>query len=117
MKYMLLIYENEANYAGEAGEKLLQAIIAGHEAFTQELATSGLVWSGSELSPTMTAVTVPKEGEVHDGPFAETREQLGGYYMIDVPDRDAAVAWARKIPLSPGGKIEVRPTGPNCSAD
>ncbi len=111
MKYMLLIYENEANYAGEAGEKLLADIIAKHMALGEELVASGIEWSGSELAPTMTAATVSDEGEVHDGPFAETREQLGGYYMVDVADRDAAIAWARKVPLSPGGKVEVRPTG------
>lgn len=114
MKYLLLIYESEAHYAGEAGEALLGDIIAGHIAFTEELAASGIEWIGSELASTATAVTVSQSGVVHDGPFAETHEQLGGYYMIDVADRDAALAWARKIPLSPGGKVEVRPTGDNC---
>jgi len=111
MKYMLLIYENEAEYAGEAGEKLLADIIAQHMKLGADLAASGIDWSGSELAPTFTAATVGKDGVVHDGPFAETHEQLGGYYMVDVPDREAAIAWARKIPLSPGGKVEVRPTG------
>ena len=114
MKYMLLIYENEANYAGEAGEKLLADILAGHYAFTAELVASGIDMSGSELAPTFTAATVAKDGVVHDGPFAETHEQLGGYYMVDVPDREAAIAWARKIPLSPGGKVEVRAPGEHC---
>jgi len=114
MKYMLLIYENETHYAGEAGETLLADIIAGHHAFTEALIASGVDWSGSELAPTFAAATVAKDGVVHDGPFAETHEQLGGYYMVDVPDREAAIVWARKIPLSPGGKVEVRPTGPNC---
>ena len=114
MKYMLLIYENEANYAGEAGETLVAEIIAGHNAFTEELIASGLDWSGSELAPTFTAATVTKDGVVHDGPFAETHEQLGGFYIVDVPDREAAIAWARKIPLSAGGKVEVRPPGQNC---
>jgi hypothetical protein len=111
MKYMLLIYEKEANYAGEAGEALLADIIAGHMKLGEDLAASGVAWSGSELSPTFTAVTVTRDGVVHDGPFAETHEQMGGFYMVDVGDRDAAVAWARKIPLSPGGKVEVRPVG------
>jgi len=113
MNYMLLIYEAEAHYTGEAGEQLLAEIIAGHGVFTEALAASGIAWSGSELAPTFTAATVGKDGVVHDGPFAETHEQLGGYYMVDVPDREAAVAWARQIPLSPGGKVEVRPTGSN----
>ena len=111
MKYMLLIYENEANYTGEASEKLIAEIIAGHGALIEDLIASGIDWSGSELAPTFTAATGSKDGVVHDGPFAETHEQLGGFYIVDVPDREAAIAWARKIPLSPGGKVEVRPPG------
>ena len=114
MKYMLLIYENEAEYAGEAGEKLGPQIIAGHMALVEELSASGIEWAGSELASASTAATVTKDGVVHDGPFAETREQLGGYYMVDVPDRETAIAWARKIPLSPGGKVEVRAPGEHC---
>jgi hypothetical protein len=57
-----------------------------------------------------TVVTDAGGGQsLHDGPFAETREQLGGYYLVDVPDLDAALAWARRIPVVPGGKVEVRP--------
>ena len=114
MKYMLLIYENEAEYAGEAGEKLGARIIAGHMALTEELAASGIEWSGSELASAATAATVTRDGVVHDGPFAETREQLGGYYMVDAPDRETAIVWARKIPLSPGGKVEVRAPRDHC---
>lgn len=113
MKYMLMIYENEANYAGEAGEKLVAEIIAAHGALIEDLVASGIDWSGSELAPTFTAATVTQDGVVHDGPFAETHEQLGGFYIVDVPDREAAIAWARKIPLSAGGKVEVRPPGQN----
>lgn len=109
MKYLLLIYENETNYAGEAGETLLRDIIAKHKAFADDLAAAGVQWSGSELAPTTAATTVSQDGAVHDGPFAETKEQLGGYYLIDVADLDAALGWARKIPLSSGGKVEVRP--------
>jgi len=111
VKYMLLIYEVETHYAGEAGQALLNDIIAGHKALGAELAASGIGWSGSELAPTFSAATISRDGTVHDGPFAETHEQLGGYYLVDVPDRETALAWARKIPLSPGGKVEVRPTG------
>jgi hypothetical protein len=114
MKYMLLIYENEAHYAGEAGQALLADVIAGHMTFTDALEAAGVDWTGSELAPTATASTLVKDGVVHDGPFAETHEQLGGFYLIDVADRDAALDWARRIPLSPGGKIEIRPTGENC---
>ncbi|MEH0197718.1 YciI family protein [Caulobacter sp. CCNWLY153] len=114
MKYMLLIYETETHYAGEAGQKLLADVIAGHMRFTDALQAAGVDWSGSELAPTGSASTLTQDGVVHDGPFAETHEQLGGFYLVDVADHAAAVEWARKIPLSPGGKIEIRPTGDNC---
>ena len=69
--------------------------------------------AGSGLKPTDTATTVRNNGAgrtVHDGPFAEAREQLGGFYLVDVPDLDAAIAIARRIPLPEGGgAVEIRP--------
>ena len=69
--------------------------------------------SGSGLRNTAAATTVRTAFDgtktLHDGPFAETKEQLGGYYLIDVPDLDAAIAWARKVPVHKTGSIEVRP--------
>jgi hypothetical protein len=68
--------------------------------------------AGSGLQPVSTATTVKTNGggqTVHDGPFAETREHLGGYYLVDVPDLDEALAIAKRIPVVDGGKIEVRP--------
>ena len=109
MKYMLLIYENEANYDGEAGEKLLADIIAGHHAFTEELIASGIDWSGSELAPTFTAATVAKDGVVHDGPFAETKEVLAGFNLIEADSLEDAVRIAHEFPWTRFGSIEVRP--------
>lgn len=113
MKYMLLLYEPEGAYDGEAGQKTLADIIAQHMKLAEELVAAGVEFSGHELQPTMTARTVRTDGAgaktVHDGPFAETREQLGGFYVVDVADMEAATAWARKVPIIPGGKVEVRP--------
>ncbi len=112
MKYMLLIAHDPAHLESEAGLKLLPDLIARHRALGAELAASGLDWSGSQLQSSSVATTVRTDGDkqtLHDGPYAETREQLAGYYMIDVPDLDAAIAWARKIPMAGQGSVEVRP--------
>ena len=113
MKYMLLLYEPEGAYAGEAGQKTLAEIIAKHMKLAEDFIAAGVEFSGHELQPTGAAVTVRTDAAgakiVHNGPFAETREQLGGYYVIDVADFDAATAWARQVPVLPGGKVEIRP--------
>ena len=115
MKYMLLLYEAEGAYEGEAGRKTLAEIIAQHMKLAEDLVAAGVEWSGHELQPTSAATTVRTDGDgaksVHDGPFAETREQLGGYYIVDVADLAAATEWARKVPIVPGGKVEIRPVG------
>lgn len=112
MKYALLIYEDEAAY-GSADSPEMAAIIAEHNAFVGTLGER-FRW-GAGLQPADTATTV-RSGTgartVHDGPFAEAREQLGGLYVIDVADLDEAIAWARKLPLAPGGSVEVRPLLP-----
>ncbi len=112
MQYMLLIYEPEKAYAG-AGEALLSEIVGKHMALSAELREKGLLLCGDGLQGVETATTVVTDQtgaqSLHDGPFAETREQLGGYYLIDVADLDAALAWARRMPVVPGGKVEVRP--------
>jgi hypothetical protein len=106
MKYMLLLY-NEENDAYASPEAM-----ANWWRFEQELAESGLKRSGEALQPTATATTVSvRNGEtiVTDGPFADTREQLGGYYILECSDLDEAIAWAARVPLSVTGHIEVRP--------
>lgn len=112
MQYLILIYEPEAAYAGPAGDATLQGIVARHMALAQDLQARGVMRGGSGLQGTDTATTIATKGDqqtVHDGPFAETREQLGGYYLIDVPDLDEALAIARRVPVVDGGKVEVRP--------
>ncbi len=112
MQFLLLIYEPESAYQGPAGETALTEVVAKHRALSEELRGQGIQTGGSGLAHTHQARTVvSQKGRqlVHDGPFAETREQLGGYYLIDVADMDAAVAVARRIPVTEGGKVEVRP--------
>ena len=109
MKYLLLIYSVEANFAKAVAEGKTPELMAGHAKFQADLGAEGIEFSPGRLQPVATARTLAKDGSLHDGPFAETKEQLGGYYLIDVGDMDAAVAWARKIPLLEGGKVEIRP--------
>jgi hypothetical protein len=109
---MILIYEPEDAYAGEAGQKALGEIVAKHMALAADLRAKGWMQSGSGLQDSTTATTVvTRDGQqtLHDGPFAETREHLGGYYLVDVPNLDDALAIAKRIPVMDGGKVEVRP--------
>jgi hypothetical protein len=108
MQYLLLIYEDESVYGDKSG-KAMQEVVPRHMKLVSELGAARL--GGAGLHPTHTAKTVQtKAGKqtVHDGPFAETREQLGGFYLIDVPDLDAAIAVAKKMPVYKDGSIEIR---------
>ncbi len=108
-QYMLLIY-SPTDVPRPPEE--LQAEMPRWFAYTQELQESGAMVAGDALQPAETATTVRvREGEtvISDGPFAETKEALGGYYLVDVPDLDAALAWAAKIPNVGYGSVEVRP--------
>jgi hypothetical protein len=112
MQYMILIYEPEEAYAGEAGEAALKDIVARHMALAGELRAVGVQKDGAGLQGSETATTVVTRGSqqtIHDGPFAETREHLGGYYLIDVPNLDDALAVAKRVPVVDGGKVEIRP--------
>src|SRR5687768_2366455 len=100
MQYMLLIYDDEAKW-GRMSKEESQALMAEYFAYTDELRNAGAFVSGEPLELTATAKTVHvRNGErfVTDGPFAETKEQLGGYYLIDVETEDEALDWAAKIP-------------------
>ena len=111
MRYLLLIYNNEQDYDAMP-EAEREADYNNHYAFSQELADSGAMLGGEPLLPTTTATTVrARDGKVMTthGPFAETKEQLSGYYIIDVADLDQATAWASKIPTAKYGSIEIRP--------
>ncbi|WP_029908551.1 YciI family protein [Caulobacter sp. UNC358MFTsu5.1] len=111
MQYALVIYEDEALY-GEENTPAWREIFAQHEAFAGELAQKGVLRGGAGLKPTATATTVRRvagQCSLHDGPYAESKEQLGGFYVIEAPDLDAALAWARKLPMQGDGSVEVRP--------
>jgi hypothetical protein len=115
MQYMLLIYGDEKAWFN-LPEAELQKGYQAYIDFTKEIVASGCMRAGSELKPINTATTVRvKNGKTitTDGPFAETKEQLGGYYLIDVPTLDDALAWAAKCPGAWGGSVEVRPLNEN----
>jgi len=111
MQYLLMIYWNEAE-AGKMDAAARQAMSAEYGAFTQSIIQSGNFKAGDALQPATTATTVRvRDGKTltTDGPFAETREQLGGYYLVEAKDLDAAIAIAARIPGARFGSIEVRP--------
>jgi len=115
MQYMLMIFEDEANYAGGEESEAWQKIVAAHGALVGEMQEAGVMRGGAGLLPTAAATTVrTRNGKVsmHDGPWAETREQLGGFYLIEAATLDDALVWAKKIPMHGDGSIEVRPTIP-----
>ena len=111
MQYLLLIYSKEADYRTMDPAKIGQ-MSAAYAAYTEALKKAE-VWRGGErLLPTAKASTVrvaDGKTEVLNGPYAETREQLAGYYMIDVPDDAAAQSWAARCPGAATGTMEVRP--------
>jgi hypothetical protein len=111
MKYMLALIGDEARWDERTPEEIQEAM-KHWDAFTQEAIDAGVHVGGEGLqsSATATCVRIPESGGpiVSDGPFAETKEQLGGYYLLDCKDLDEAIAWAKKIPM-PGGTVEVRP--------
>jgi hypothetical protein len=111
VKALCLIYSSDERWA-ELSEAERQEMIARYRAFADEAAKAGKLVDGSEIRPASTATTVRvRSGEtlLTDGPFAETREQLGGFFVLDCADMDEAVALAAKIPGAQHGTIEVRP--------
>ena len=111
MRYMLLIAVDDKD-GHQLPPEEEAALMAEYGAFTEALLDAGAMQGGSRLRPTSTATTVRvRDGEtfVTDGPFAETKEHLGGFYLIEAADLDAAVAWAAKIPGARFGSVEVRP--------
>ena len=111
MQYMCLIYDNERVWQGMSDDEK-NAVYGEYGAFTKSIQESGNMVAGDALQPTSTATTVRvRDGEtlMTDGPFAETKEQLGGYYLIEAKDADEALAIAARIPSAKYGSIEVRP--------
>ena len=111
MQYLLLIYSNEDAMLN-APKAASEEIIGAYRAYTEAIKKAG-VWVGSNrLRPTAEATTVRNPNgrkSVLNGPFAETKEQLAGYYLIEAPDLDAALSWAARCPGAAHGSIEVRP--------
>lgn len=106
--YMLIIVGDDDAYQA-LSEEQGKAVYAEHYAFMEAVQAAGVkLGPSAELAPPRGARTLHADGVVTDGPFAEAKEQVGGYYTIDVPTIEDAVEWARRIPLLPGDKIEVR---------
>jgi hypothetical protein len=115
MHYLILIYGDEKRFAQMADDPEAQkALYAAYSRYGADMREAGVLRGGAELKPTHSATTVRvRQGKpvTTDGPFAETKEQLGGYYLIDVKNLDEAVHWAARCPSALTGSIEVRPTG------
>ena len=112
MKYLLTLIGDESRFEEMTPEQQAEGMKA-WDTYTRDAVDAGVFVGGEGLQPSATATTVqiPESGGepmVSDGPFAETKEQLGGYYLLDCKDLDDALAWARRIPM-PGGTVEVRP--------
>jgi hypothetical protein len=111
MKYLCLIYDDESMW-GKMSKEEGGKFMAGYDAFTKDIKASGHYVGGNPLQPTSTATTVRvRNGKVSttDGPYAETKEQLGGYYLVEAKDLNDAIQVAARIPGALGGAIEVRP--------
>jgi hypothetical protein len=117
MNYTLLIYENSADFAARTDPEKKEAYWAAWPPYSQALKDAGVFVSGAGLQPPGSAATVKLRNEqrlVQDGPYADTKEQLGGFFIINVPDFDSALDWAARCPRMPGAVIEVRPNLPTC---
>jgi hypothetical protein len=114
MQYVFLIVATEE--AATASEEQQQAQWPAHDAYLAELTAAGVVRGGRALQPGSTATTVTsRDGTdrvVSDGPYAEAKEHIAGWYEVEVADLDEALRWARRMPLLPGGAVEVRPVLP-----
>lgn len=107
-QYLILIYEDEAGYAS-ASPEVFNEVMEAHNAFPAQVEQHGAkLLSGNALQPTSTATSVRGGSDVTDGPFVETKEALGGYYVIEAPDLDTALAVGKLCPARFGG-VEVRP--------
>lgn len=111
MKYMLLIYTSE-DYYSTLDEAQMGELMGAYQKFTEDVESAGALLESYRLQPVANATTVrvrQDDRTATDGPFAETKEQLGGYYLIEAADLDAAMKWAEQIPSAKYGSIEVRP--------
>jgi hypothetical protein len=112
MNFVLVINESPEGLATLRDPEKCQPYMGAWMAYAQALIEAGILRGGTQLALPETATTLRTEGGkrvVHDGPYADTKEQLAGFFVIDVADLDAALEWAAKGPIAPGGAIEVRP--------
>lgn len=111
MKYILLIYGDERVWSS-LNQAEMEKVYEDHRAYGAAMNQAGVIVGGHELKPVATATSIRFTGgkpRTVDGPFAETKEQLAGYYLIDVPSLDDALAWAERMPGMTEGTVEVRP--------
>lgn len=111
MQYLLMLYVDQAGWSKLTPAEQEQGVAA-YSAYTGALTKAGVLQGANRLRPTTAATTVRLangKAQVLDGPYAESKEQLGGYYLIDVPDLDAAISWAARCPAASHGVVEVRP--------
>ncbi|MEO1658789.1 MAG: YciI family protein [Pseudomonadota bacterium] len=112
MKYMLLLFEDEQVMNRSVDEAGFEAYMAPWAAYSEAMQQAGVIVSGEPLAEAHTASTLSvRDGkrQVQDGPFIDSKEQLGGFYVIDVANLDEAMSWAEKCPAAPTGHIEIRP--------
>lgn len=115
MQYVILIYEPETDFALRQDPARAEAYWGGWSAYGQALAEAGVMVGGNGLQAYHAGTTLRlRDGKRHvqDGPYADTKEQLGGYFVIEVPDLDTALDWAARCPAAPTGVVEVRPVLP-----
>jgi hypothetical protein len=112
MRYTLMLHYQELT-AEELGEEMLNAGKAAFHAYADALYEAGVLVSAEVLQPSSSSTTLTRRNgrlQVQDGPYADTKEQIGGTFVLDVPDLDAALAWAEKCPAAEWGTIEIRPS-------
>ena len=112
MKYTILVYESETDFSARTDAASKDAYWGAYRAYTQALMDAGVMVGGAGLQPQPSATTVrQRNGKrlVQDGPFAEVKEQVGGFYVVDVPNLDQALEWAAKCPAAASAGVEVRP--------
>jgi hypothetical protein len=115
MQYLLMLYVQEKGWSKLTPAEQQQGVAA-YMAYSEALSKAGALRGSNRLQPTTTATTVrltDGKPQVLDGPYVESKEQLGGYFLIDVPDLDAAISWASRCPAASHGVVEVRPVWVN----
>ena len=111
MKYAIMVYETSADFAKRNDPQQAQAYWGAYAAYSKALSDAGIARGGAGLLPPSTAVTLRLRGDkrtVQDGPFAETKEMLGGMFLIEVADQETALEWAARCPSASTGSVELR---------